>query len=69
MIIRITEEMFDDAVVNAMHKFSEISRKADKLNGEKVGANVEVEVMMGLQNAVFASMVRAELFDNIKEEK
>ena len=62
MVIKITEEMYDAAVVATMRKFAET-------NKEKMGDDeLVVNMMMGFQNALFASMLRTELFD-IKEDK
>lgn len=62
MEIKITEEMYDKAVMKAMHKFDNAGKK--DMDEEKSMVNM----MMGLQNALFASMLREELF-NIKEDK
>ena len=64
MVIKITEEMFDDVVKKAMHRFNEVGIKEEDKEDHK---KMMVNFMMGMQNAVFASMLREELF-NTKEE-
>lgn len=65
MVIHINEEIFDDAVKETMKRFDEMGITAeDKRDSKKMMVNS----MMGIQNAIFASMLRSELFD-IKEEK
>lgn len=62
MVIKITEEMYDDAVNKAMMRFNESG------GAPTTASEIKVSIAMSLQNALFATMLRTELF-NIKEDK
>lgn len=58
MEIKLTEEMFDACAKKAMCKWDEIDKKNDESS-----KNAMVTLMMGLQNAMFARLIRDEIFN------
>lgn len=57
--ITITREQFNDAVMKANDKFKEIGSKKDA-----DAKNDMVNLMMGLQNTVFGSLLGSVLFED-----